>query len=77
VNIEPLGTEHYPTFSQLDLHWDKAFLFGQRRISSTSSFNLMNERPCWPSDAAELRAGQLRDAHPGAAGRQLRREGEF
>ena len=43
VLIEPQGTSHYPTFSQLDLHWDKGFLFGQRRIQlNVDAFNLSN-----------------------------------
>jgi hypothetical protein len=43
VLIEPQGTTHYPTFSQLDLHWDKNFLFGQRRIQfNVDAFNLTN-----------------------------------
>ena len=37
------GTEHYPTFSQLDLHWDKSLVFGQRRIQfNVDAFNLTN-----------------------------------
>ena len=41
--IEPQGTTHYPTFSQLDLHWDKGFMFGQRRIQfNVDAFNLTN-----------------------------------
>jgi hypothetical protein len=43
VLFEPQGTTHYPTFSQLDLHWDKNFLFGQRRIQlNVDAFNLTN-----------------------------------
>ena len=43
VQFEPNGTTHYPTFSQVDLHWDKGFLFGQRRIQfNVDAFNLMN-----------------------------------
>jgi hypothetical protein len=43
VLIEPQGTSHYPTFSQLDLHWDKAFRTGQRRIQfNVDVFNVMN-----------------------------------
>jgi hypothetical protein len=43
VLIEPQGTTHYPTFSQLDLHWDKAFRAGQRRIQfNVDVFNVMN-----------------------------------
>ena len=43
VLIEPQGTSHYPTFSQIDLHWDKGFLFGQRRIQlNVDAFNLSN-----------------------------------
>jgi hypothetical protein len=43
VLIEPQGTTHYPTFSQLDLHWDKAFRAGQRRVQfNVDVFNLMN-----------------------------------
>ena len=42
--IEPQGTTHYPTFSQLDLHWDKFVRFGQRRIQlNVDAFNLMND----------------------------------
>jgi hypothetical protein len=41
--VAPQGTEHYPTFSQLDLHWDKNFLFGQRRIQlNVDGFNMTN-----------------------------------
>jgi len=44
AQFEPNGTTHYPTFSQIDLHWDKAFLFGQRRIQfNVDAFNLMND----------------------------------
>ena len=44
VQFEPNGTTHYPTFSQVDLHWDKGFLFGQRRIQfNVDAFNLMND----------------------------------
>ncbi len=43
VLIEPQGTTHYPTFSQLDMHWDKSVLFGQRRIQfNVDAFNLTN-----------------------------------
>jgi hypothetical protein len=43
VLIEPQGTTHYPTFSQLDVHWDKGVLFGKRRIQfNVDAFNLMN-----------------------------------
>jgi hypothetical protein len=43
VLIEPQGTTHYPTFSQLDLHWDKGLLFGKRRIQfNVDAFNLTN-----------------------------------
>ena len=43
VLIEPQGTTHYPTFSQLDVHWDKGFMFGQRRIQfNVDVFNLTN-----------------------------------
>ena len=43
VQIQPQGTTHYPTFSQLDLHWDKGFRFGQRRIQfNVDAFNLTN-----------------------------------
>jgi hypothetical protein len=43
VLFEPQGTTHYPTFSQLDLHWDKNFVFGARRIQfNVDAFNLMN-----------------------------------
>lgn len=41
--VKQQGTEHYPTFSQLDLHWDKSLLFGQRRIQfNVDAFNLTN-----------------------------------
>ena len=44
VLIEPQGTTHYPTFSQLDLHWDKAFRFGTRRIQfNVDVFNTLNK----------------------------------
>ena len=43
VQVVPQGTLHYPTFSQLDVHWDKNFVFGQRRIQlNVDAFNLMN-----------------------------------
>ena len=43
VLIEPQGTTHYPTFSQLDLHWDKALRSGQRRIQlNVDVFNVLN-----------------------------------
>lgn len=43
VQIEPQGTTHYPRFSQLDLHWDKGLLFGQRRIQfNVDLFNITN-----------------------------------
>ena len=43
VLVERQGTRHYPTFSQLDLHWDKSVLFGQRRIQfNVDAFNLTN-----------------------------------
>jgi len=43
VLTAPQGTAHYPTFSQFDLHWDKSFLFGRRRIQlNVDAFNLTN-----------------------------------
>jgi hypothetical protein len=43
VLIEPQGTTHYPTFSQLDLHWDKALRSGNRRIQfNVDVFNVLN-----------------------------------
>ena len=43
TQVAPQGTEHYPTFSQLDLHWDKGFVFGPRRIQlNVDAFNLTN-----------------------------------
>ena len=43
VNIEPQGTTHYPTFTQLDAHWDKTFRFDKRGFSfNVDAFNLMN-----------------------------------
>ncbi len=43
VLIEPQGATHYPTFQQIDLHWDKAFRFGARRVSfNVDAFNLAN-----------------------------------
>lgn len=43
VLIEPQGTTHYPIFSQLDVHWDKSFRFGQRRIQfNVDAFNVTN-----------------------------------
>jgi len=42
--IEPQGTTHYPTFSQLDVHWDKFIRFGSRRVQfNVDAFNLMND----------------------------------
>jgi hypothetical protein len=33
VRIEPQGTTHYPMFSQVDIHWDRALrLGGNRRL---------------------------------------------
>jgi hypothetical protein len=44
VLIEPQGTTHYPTFSQLDLHWDKALRSGQRRVQfNVDVFNVLNK----------------------------------
>jgi hypothetical protein len=41
--IEPQGTTHYPTFSQVDLHWDKFVRMGERRIQfNLDAFNLTN-----------------------------------
>jgi hypothetical protein len=41
--IEPQGTTHYPTFSQLDLHWDKALRWGNRRVQfNVDVFNTFN-----------------------------------
>jgi len=43
VLVEPQGSRHYPTFSQLDVHFDKSFLFGQRRMQfNVDAFNLAN-----------------------------------
>lgn len=43
VQFEPNGTTHYPMFSQVDLHWDKAVRFGARRIQfNVDAFNLTN-----------------------------------
>ena len=43
VLVNQQGTEHYPTFSQLDLHWDKSLRFGPRRIQfNVDGFNLTN-----------------------------------
>ena len=43
VLIEPQGTTHYDTFSQLDLHWDKAFRAGSRRVQfNVDVFNTLN-----------------------------------
>src|SRR2546428_1267128 len=43
VSIEPQGTTHYPTFQQLDAHWDKTFRFDKRRFSfNVDAFNLVN-----------------------------------
>ena len=43
VLIEPQGTTHYPTFSQLDLHWDKALRSGGRRVQfNLDVFNILN-----------------------------------
>jgi len=43
VLTAPQGSDHYPTFSQLDLHFDKGLLFGQRRIQfNVDAFNLLN-----------------------------------
>jgi hypothetical protein len=43
AQFEPNGTTHYPTFSQLDVHWDKFVRFGQRRVQfNVDAFNLTN-----------------------------------
>jgi hypothetical protein len=43
VLVAQQGTEHYPTFSQLDLHWSKSLRFGQRRLQfNVDGFNLTN-----------------------------------
>lgn len=44
VLIEPQGTTHYPTFTQLDIHWDKAVrLGGNRRVLfNFDVFNTLN-----------------------------------
>jgi hypothetical protein len=43
VLVQPQGTSHYPTFSQLDIHWDKGFVFGARRIQfNVDVFNATN-----------------------------------
>lgn len=44
AQFEPNGTTHYPTFSQVDVHWDKFIRFGQRRVQfNVDAFNLMND----------------------------------
>ncbi|HWI18120.1 MAG TPA: TonB-dependent receptor, partial [Vicinamibacterales bacterium] len=43
VLTAPQGSDHYPTFRQLDLHFDKGFMFGQRRIQfNVDAFNVLN-----------------------------------
>jgi hypothetical protein len=43
VLIEPQGATHYPTFRQLDVHWDKSLSFGRRRVVfNVDTFNLTN-----------------------------------
>jgi hypothetical protein len=43
VLIERQGTSHYPNFSQLDLHFDKGWMFGSRRLQfNVDVFNLTN-----------------------------------
>jgi hypothetical protein len=43
VLIEPQGTTHYPTFSQLDIHWDRTLPLGKRRVVfNVDSFNTLN-----------------------------------
>lgn len=41
--VQPQGSEHYPTFRQLDVSWSKFVTFGGRRVTlNVDAFNLLN-----------------------------------
>lgn len=41
--IEPQGTTHYPSFHQVDVHWDKTLRLGTRKlVFNVDTFNLGN-----------------------------------